>query len=128
MTDMVAGPRLLIGFDLSKAGQWDSEHKDTGKVQHNYQWNQAQWRYIERSAFRMLLATMDGTAPWAVWEDASPPEALDYWEDEVPEGLFKASDDENPDEDEHLMGVSTAIGVVDAIISQFEEEAAKRDG
>jgi hypothetical protein len=37
----------------------------------------------------------------------------------LPEGLFT--------DDETLDGVSTAIGVVDAIIGQFEEEAAKRD-
>jgi len=127
MTDLVTGPRLLIGFDLSKAGQWNSETRET-TTSHDYKWNQAQWRYIERSAFRMLLATMEGTAPWGAWGEAIPPEALEYWEDEVPDGLFKASDDENPDEDEHLMGVATAIGVVDAIIGQFEEEAAKRDG
>lgn len=114
MTETVASPRLLIGFDLSNAGKWDS-----GKVEHNFQWNQAQWRYIEFSAFRMLLATMEGSAPWAKWEDAIPPEALDYWENEVPDGLFT--------DDEHLDGVSTAIGVVDAILGQFEEEVAKRD-
>ncbi len=119
MTDIVVSPRLLIGFDLSNAGKWDSEHKDTGKVEHNYQWNQAQWRYIKRSAFRMLLATMEGSAPWTPWENAIPSEALDYWDDELPEGLFT--------DDETLDGVSTAIGVVDAILGQFEEEAAKRD-
>ena len=123
MTDTVASPRLLIGFDLSKAGQWDSEHKDTGKIHHNYQWTQEQWRYIERAAFRMLLATMNGEGEWQTWEDAIPPMAMDFWEDEVPEGLFPEDDGEFG-----LSGVMTAMGVVDAILSQFEEEAAKRDG
>lgn len=121
MTD-TAAPRLLIGIDLSKAGQWDSESLEHGKIHHDWngKWNQAQWRFIERSAFRMLIATMEGSAPWSTWGDAVPPEALDYWEDEVPDDLFE--------EDDWIAGVSTAIGVVDAIIAQFEEEAAKRDG
>lgn len=119
MTDIILAPILLLNVDLSKAGQWDSETKEA-TTHHNYQWNAEQWRFIERSAFRMLIATMDGSAPWTTWNDCIPPEALDYWDDEVPQGLFT--------DDEHLDGVSTAIGVVDAILIQFEEEAAKRDG
>jgi len=127
VSDVVTKPVLKLRFDLSNAGKWDSTHKDTGKTEHNYQWTEEQWRYIMRSAYRLLLATMEGSAPWGTWEECIPPEALDYWEDEVPPGLFKASEDENADEDEHLMGVSTAIGVVDCMLSQFEEEAAKLD-
>jgi hypothetical protein len=119
MTDIVASPRLLISFDLSNAGKWDSETKEVTTT-HDYKWNQAQWRYIECAAFRMLLATMENSAPWYKWEDAIPPEALDYWDDEVPEGLFT--------DDESLNGVATAIGVVDAILGQFEEEIGKRGG
>ena len=126
MTDVVENPVLRLTFDLSNAGRWDSEHKDTGKVRHNYQWSQEQWRHIETVAFKLLLVTMNGSAPWAVWNDAITPEALDYWEEDLPEDLFKSSD--ALDENEHLNGCTTAIGMVDSILQQFEEEIGKRGG
>ena len=117
---------LNLQIDLSEAGRWDSEHKDTGIVRHHYQWTPEQWQHIEMVAYRLILATMAGTAEWSRWEDAITPEALDYWDEDKPDGLFKDSDDLDFNED--LNGCSTAIGVVDAILKQMEEEIGKRGG
>lgn len=117
---------LRLKVPLDEAGKWDTVSKAEGRVEHNYIWSPEQWRHIEMVAFKMLLAQMQGITEWAKWEDAITPEALDYWEDDLPEDVFKASDD--PEENEHLMGVATAIGVVDAILRQMEDEIGKRGG
>jgi len=115
---MIDQPVLRLKIDLSTAGQWDSEHKDTGRVHHNYQWTANQWSHIKKVAMRLFLATWEGTAPWEhLWELAIPPEALDYWDAGLPAGLF--SDD--PDSEETMNAVATAIGVVDALLDRIGE-------
>ena len=115
---LIEAPMLRLNIDLNAAGQWDSEHKDTGKVHHNYQWTANQWRYIKKVAMRLFLATWEGTAPWEhSWDQCIPPEALDYFDVGLPEGLF--SDD--PDSEEQINAVATAIGVVDALLEKIGE-------
>jgi hypothetical protein len=125
MTDLVTGPRLLIGFDLSTATQWDSTDS-LGTVHFNYEWTQEQWRHIEMVAFRLLLAQMNGTTEWNQWSEAITPEALEFFEEDMPAGLF--SEDDDVEDSEVLNATTTAIGVVDCILKQFEEEIGKRGG
>lgn len=118
MQEIIENPVMRLTFDLTEAGRWDSSSKTT-TTHHNYQWNREQWRQIERAAFLMIRESMDGDAPWDTWNECIPPEAIEYFNG-VSQDLFT--------EDELLDATSTAIGVVDAILGQFEEEAAKRDG
>jgi hypothetical protein len=120
MADTVMAPVLKLEINLDNAGRWNTEHRDIGKVRHHYQWTPEQWQHIEMSAMRMLLATMAGTAPWGVWEEAIVPEAVDFFEE--------GGDDLFQEGDEYTNAVATAIGVVDAILSQLEEEVGKRGG
>lgn len=119
---------LRLKVPLDEAGKWDSETKAEGKVQHNYQWSPEQWKHIEMVAYRLILATMSGSADWGRWEDAITPEALDFWDEDKPDDLFNVSDDPDENNDNEINGCSTAIGVVDCILKQMEEEIGKRGG
>lgn len=126
MTDVRLAPMLNLQIDLTAAGSWRSESKKDGVQDHYYQWNPEQWKHIEMVAFRLLLVTMGGNAPWIEWSDCIPPEALDFWEEDLPDDLFSGADE--PNDNEHINGCATAIGVVDCILKQMEEEIGKRGG
>ena len=123
--DIVVSPRLKLEVDLTEAGKTRSQDSN-GSYEHDYIWSPEQWRHIEMVAYKMLLAQMRALTEWSYWGEAITPEALDYWEEDLPEDLFTSSDD--PDLNEHISGCSTAIGVVDAILKQIEEEIGKRGG
>jgi hypothetical protein len=125
MTDTVATPVLRLKVSLAEAGKWMSTDKD-GSVTNHYQWTPDQWKHIEMVAFKLVIATMQGHTEWSSWEECITPEAMDFWEEDLPDDLFKGADELGFDE--HLNGCSTAIGVVDAILAQMEEEIGKRGG
>jgi hypothetical protein len=96
-----------------------------GVVHQIQQFNEDQWRYIERLALQMLV---ERTNEWL--EEMITPEV----EFEPDQGIFPdyLEDDLSDEEagkrtDFSLEGASAVIGVMEAIVAQFEEEAAKRD-
>jgi hypothetical protein len=122
--------KLTLTIELAEATKWDSNSLAKGKVEYNYQWTEEQWRWIEATAFKVMVGTFNGTIGWEAWEDVIPPDVLEYLEDGCSEDLFKGqvTGDEDPDENEWLNASATVIGVVDAFIGQMEEECNKRDG
>jgi hypothetical protein len=97
-----------------------------GTVIQIQQFNEKQWRYIEHLALQMLV---ERTNEWL--EEMITPE-IEFEPDAgvFPDYLEDGLDDEEAGKrtDFSLEGASTVIGVMEAIVAQFEEEAAKRDG